>query len=439
MMFRQKTIFHTDQDAKLLSITDQSITLDPGCIDSQARGHCLQSYRISQLIASCFLETSCNMHEMLTEHVVYDTSSASMSNIDSNTVDLVVTSPPYPMIEMWDEMFSQINPDVGHALQGGDGKRAFDLIHQELDKVWRECARVLRPGAFLCINIGDATRKVHDNFRLYSNHSRIVAFCNSIGFQSLPLVLWRKQTNAPNKFMGSGMLPSGAYVTLEHEYVIVMRNGSKREFRTREEKNRRRESAFFWEERNIWFSDIWDFKGTRQILPPNDSRQRSAAFPLELAHRLICMYSMQGDVVMDPFLGTGTTMAAGILNGRNSIGFEVIDSLLPIIRETIRDISSVANSHIDSRLKSHLSFITNHEARRGKPLGYTNRSYGFRVMTKQETDLRLLGVERVKSIADCHFEVDHTFAALKVGSLFTKIDTALEGEGTGQHTLSFGS
>ena len=78
-----------------------------------------------------------------------------------------------------------------------------------------------------------------------------------LGFQSIPLILWRKQTNAPNKFMGSGMLPAGAYVTLEHEYILVLRKGSKREFKKAEEKRNRHESAIFWEERNIWYSDIW--------------------------------------------------------------------------------------------------------------------------------------------------------------------------------------
>ena len=103
-------------------------------------------------------------------------------------------------------------------------------MHCLLDTVWRECARVVRPGGFVCVNIGDATRKVGDNFRLYTNHSRVTLTLESAGLQSLPLVLWRKQTTAPNKFMGSDMLPSGAYVTLEHEYILVFRKGDKRVF-----------------------------------------------------------------------------------------------------------------------------------------------------------------------------------------------------------------
>ena len=103
--------------------------------------------------------------------------------------------------------------------------RAFELMHAELDKVWDECFRVLKSGGFLCINIGEATRTVGNEFRLYNNSSRIVSHCTGLGMVNLPNILWRKQTNAPNKFMGSGMLPCGAYVTLEHEWILIFRKG----------------------------------------------------------------------------------------------------------------------------------------------------------------------------------------------------------------------
>ncbi|MFW6286491.1 MAG: DNA-methyltransferase, partial [Candidatus Sumerlaeota bacterium] len=181
-----------------------------------------------------------------TTHSVFPSSAIDMSVLPDASVDLVVTSPPYPMIEMWDRIFAGQDADIGAALADKDGPAAFEKMHCVLDAVWRECERVLRAGGFACINIGDATRKVGDNFRLYTNHSRITNFCENLGFQSLPAILWRKQTNAPNKFMGSGMLPAGAYVTLEHEYILVFRKGDKRVFDA-EEKNRRRRSAYFWE------------------------------------------------------------------------------------------------------------------------------------------------------------------------------------------------
>ena len=166
-----------------------------------------------------------------------------------------------------------------------------------------------------------------------SSCTRILTRCLSLGFDILPAVLWRKQTNAPNKFMGSGMLPAGAYVTLEHEFILIMRKGSKRRVESPREKRVRRESAFFWEERNRWFSDVWDFKGTRQALGHPDLRERSAAFPFELPFRLINMYSMRGDTVLDPFVGTGTTVLAAMAGGRHSIGVDIDETLLAVFRD----------------------------------------------------------------------------------------------------------
>ena len=120
------------------------------------------------------------------------------------------------------------------------------------------------------------------------------------------------------------MLPAGAYVTLEHEYILILRKGTKREFNKAEERQNRRESAIFWEERNAWFSDVWmDVKGTGQELFKKATRSRSAAFPFEVAYRLINMFSVRGDTVLDPFLGTGTTTAAAMACGRHSLGFEL--------------------------------------------------------------------------------------------------------------------
>src|ERR1035438_3159780 len=135
-----------------------------------------------------------------------------MDSIATNSIELVVTSPPYPMIEMWDDIMTKQNPEIYEALNKNNGRLAFELMHQELDKVWSEVNRVLIPGGFACINIGDATRTIDKEFALYPNHSRIISSFLKLGLTNLPNILWRKQTNAPNKFMGAGMLPSGAYV-----------------------------------------------------------------------------------------------------------------------------------------------------------------------------------------------------------------------------------
>jgi DNA modification methylase len=180
-----------------------------------------------------------------TIHKVLFKNAQDIEEIPDKSVDLMVTSPPYPMIAMWDNIFSEQNSAIGTLLRKGDGCGAFELMNKELDKIWAQVYRVLKDGGFACINIGDATRTIDGEFKLYPNHSRILKCCLKLGFSPLPEILWRKHTNAPNKFMGSGMLPTGAYVTLEHKFILILRKGKKRKFSDPKDKLRRQQSAFF--------------------------------------------------------------------------------------------------------------------------------------------------------------------------------------------------
>ena len=345
---------------------------------------------------------------MKTIHQIFYRDARDLKEIPSESVDLVVTSPPYPMIGMWDDIFGSQNSEIEKALKIGDGKLAHELMHEILDSVWDEIFRVLKDGRFACINIGDATRKVNGDFCLYPNHARILNYLLNIGFSALPDILWRKQTNAPNKFMGSGMLPAGAYVTLEHEYILILRKGSKREFKTECEKQNRRESALFWEERNIWYSDVWmDIKGTGQRLSDELSRLRSAAFPYELAYRLVNMYSVKGDVILDPFLGTGTTIAAAMTSGRNSFGVEIDKSFQSAIRPMARQIVDFSNDYLRDRLRRHFEFVEDRIQTSG-PLKYTNRHYECPVVTSQEQSILLNGLKEVREFDDNIFEVTYS-------------------------------
>ena len=375
---------------------------------------------------------------MKTIHNIIWGNSNNMCTIPSSSVDLVVTSPPYPMIEMWDEMFSEQCPTIKDVLQKENGALAFELMHQELDKVWNEVLRVLKDGGIACINVGDATRTIGKIFQLYSNHSRILSHCLNIGFDTqavglsspklgssaegvsrpvskptqpkgfvaLPEILWRKPTNAPNKFMGSGMLPPSAYVTLEHEFILILRKGDKKEFKNPEEKLNRRESSFFWEERNIWFSDVWYLKGTGQRLNDKKVMRRSAAYPFELAYRLINMFSVRGDAILDPYLGSGTTMAAAITAGRNSIGIEIDQNFKETIFSKVEDIVEFSNDHIRDRINKHLEFVEERTKTKGKPK-YESKEYGFPVMTKQEVEITFHYLREVKQIGEDCFEVTY--------------------------------
>ena len=331
-----------------------------------------------------------------------------MRSLADSSVDLVVTSPPYPMIAMWDELFCHSSRAVRSALAAEDGERAFELMHKQLDAIWNECYRTLREGGIICINIGDATRTLGDQFGLYPNHARILQHLRKCGFTALPDILWRKPTNAPNKFMGSGVLPVGAYVTLEHEYILIARKGDRRIFPNEKKKKMRRESALFWGERNIWYSDVWtDLTGTGQGLGPGAARSRSAAYPFELAYRLINMFSLRNDTILDPFLGTGTTLLAAMASQRHSLGFELDASLKPTIAKGCESIVDQANDYINARLDRHTQFVADREVK------HRNRRYGFGVVSAQERDIVLNALSAISYVGKDGYEV--RYAAKKRG------------------------
>ncbi len=333
-----------------------------------------------------------------TEHRVIVASAQHLDMLEPESIQLIVTSPPYPMIEMWDGLFKEQSEDIRNAFKREEPHMIYELMHRELDMVWSELYRILMDGGIACINVGDATRTLKDKFYLFPNHARVITGCQNIGFDSLPLILWRKQTNSPTKFMGSGMLPPGGYVTLEHEYILIFRKGKRRGFDKDSEKNTRAQSALFWEERNRWFSDVWDFKGTRQLLDHRTSRARSAAYPFELAYRLINMYSVRGDRVLDPFFGTGTTIFAAMASCRHSVGVEVDHHFKEFIYSRLGTIKSDLNSIISRRIENHRRFVQeSHQS--GRELKHHNVHYGFRVMTKQESEMLLHYIQEI-SVSD---------------------------------------
>ena len=343
---------------------------------------------------------------METSHRVFVGDAREMSQLAEDSVELVVTSPPYPMIEMWDDLFCSLDPAIESALADGDGRRAFESMHDLLASVWAEIDRVLIDGGIACINVGDATRTLDDSFRVYQNHARIVEEFDALGFDPLPEILWRKPTNAAAKFMGSGMIPPNAYATLEHEYVLVFRNGPER--RSFEPgADRRYESAYFWEERNEWFSDVWtEVRGTLQELERDELRDRSAAYPLEIPYRLINMYSVRGDTVLDPFWGTGTTSLAAMAAGRGSVGYELDDGFISVFDDALADITGITRDIVERRLDRHRAFVEDRRAD-GEDLAYDAEHYDFSVVTKQERRLRLYTVGAVER-TETGYRVEHT-------------------------------
>ncbi len=229
-----------------------------------------------------------------------------LDGVADDSVAFALTSPPYPMIPQWDAQFRAF------------GARDYAGMHDVLADAWRSIYRVLLPGGLLAVNIGDALRRVDGVFRLWPNHATILERCVAIGFTPLPYLLWKKPTNKPNAFLGSGFLPPNAYVTLDCEYVLLFRKGPLRAFARHDPA--RAASAYSRAERDRWFTQVWDdIRGTRQGGP----RSRTGAFPSELADRLLRMFSVRGDTVLDPFCGTGTTLWSAARLGRRAVGVEV--------------------------------------------------------------------------------------------------------------------
>lgn len=263
--------------------------------------------------------------------ILKDSSLLTREEIPDQSVHLVVTSPPYPMVQMWDSLFQSRGCD------------SYETDHDYLAKVWQQCYRVLVEGGIACINIGDATRSIpvenggSDSpkkvFKLFPNHVAITQKFESMGFQSLPYILWKKPTTRPKYkgktvFLGSGFLPTNAYVTLDVEYILIFRKGGPRKFDPKDEM--RYNSRYTKKQRDEWFSQIWSgINGTRQTI--GDSDRRIAAFPEEIPWRLIRMFSVKGDTILDPFLGTGTTVKVAAELERRSIGVEADRTLYPTI------------------------------------------------------------------------------------------------------------
>ena len=327
---------------------------------------------------------------METSHRVV-TGDARELDVPDDSIDLVVTSPPYPMIEMWDDIFGALDPAIEDALAAEDGERAFDLMHDVLDSVWAEVVRVLAPGGIVCLNVGDATRSIGDGFRSFSNHAEITSRLTDRGLRALPDILWRKPSNRATKFMGSGMLPPNAYPTLEHEHILVFRNGRRRSFPPGD--GQRYESAYFWEERNEWFSDLWHLAGETQAVE-DGLRERSGAFPFELPYRLVSMFSTYGDTVLDPFLGTGTTTVAAMVAGRNSVGYDRDDDLLSALDDRIDDAPRRSREITERRLADHDEWVDERCAE-GKEPGYEAEHYDTLVNTKQERHIRFYAVDEI--------------------------------------------
>lgn len=231
--------------------------------------------------------------------------------IPDGSVHLVVTSPPYFNLKKYND-----HPD-----QLGDMQKYKDF-HDELDRVWSHCYRMLAPGGRLVCNVGDvcvARRKNNGRHHVFPLHADISVRCRQIGFDYLTPILWNKIANAVFEvdrgggFLGKPYEPN-AIIKNDVEYILMLRKPGSYRKPTDEQRATSRLSK---EEQSKWFRPIWtDLSGA-------STRNHPAPYPVELAYRLVRMFSFTGDTVFDPFGGTGSTTIAAIKADRNSIYNEI--------------------------------------------------------------------------------------------------------------------
>lgn len=250
-----------------------------------------------------------------TRHELVLGDSRNFSHISDESVHLVVTSPPYWNLKEYADSDGQLgNID------------SYDEFLNEIDKVWSECFRVLVPGGRLIIVVGDVciSRKQSGRHYVMPLHASIIESCRRIGFDNLTPIIWHKIANATFEVNnGGGILGKpyepNAVIKNDIEFILMQRKpGAYR----KPDANSRLLSTISQENHKKWFRQIWT------DLPGASTRDHPAPYPVELTNRLIRMFSFVGDTILDPFVGTGSTIIAAAATGRNSIGIEINPSYL---------------------------------------------------------------------------------------------------------------
>ncbi len=234
-------------------------------------------------------------------------------------VHLVVTSPPYWSIK-----------DYGTAGQVGCGSSYEDYL-SDLNRVWTHCYRRLLPGCRMCINVGDQflRAKDHGRYRVLPIRTDIIGQLATLGADYMGAIIWQKMTNTNTSgggtLMGSYPHPRNGILKIDYEFILVFKKPGKAPRGTAEQKE---SSAMSIEEWSRNFTAHWTFPGERQ-------GGHHAMFPRELPRRLIRMFSFPGERVLDPFSGSGTTVAEAVEQGRIGEGIELNRDFLSVIEDRL--------------------------------------------------------------------------------------------------------
>jgi modification methylase len=252
------------------------------------------------------------LSQIPTTHDLYRRDSRAIDFLLPNSVHLVVTSPPYWTLKDYNRSEGQ----MGFI-------EDYETFLTELDRVWQACYDALVPGGRVVCVVGDVCLSRRKNFGehvVVPLHASIQEHCRAIGFNNLAPIIWHKIANAAYEATGNG----GGFLGKPYEPNSVIKNDI--EFILMERKPggyrsptvaTRVLSVISAENHAKWFQQIWTG------VTGASTKRHPAPYPLELAERLIRMFSFVGDTVLDPFMGTATTNVAAAKWGRSSIGIEI--------------------------------------------------------------------------------------------------------------------
>jgi DNA modification methylase len=264
-----------------------------------------------------------------TNHRLYLRDSRQMRELKPKSVHVVLTSPPYWTLKE----YRKIDGQLGYVAD-------YEEFLTELDKVWKQCFDALVPGGRLICVVGDVCLSRRENggrHTVVPLHASIQEHCRVMGFDNLAPIIWHKIANAKFEsegnraaFLGKPYEPN-AVIKNDIEFILMERKpGGYRS----PDMSTKILSLLSDENHKAWFQQIWTG------LTGASTRQHPAPYPLELAVRLVRMFSFVGDTVLDPFLGTGTTTLAAAQWGRNSIGYELEETYLTLAQSRIHDKTS---------------------------------------------------------------------------------------------------
>lgn len=247
-----------------------------------------------------------------------------LSWVPDTSVHLIVTSPPYWVLKKYEDREGQLG-DVAD----------YEAFLRELDKVWSECARVLVDGGRICCVVGDVCipRKVGGRHYVMPLHADIQVRVRRLGLDCLTPIHWHKIANGVTEAEGNGAgfygkpYQPGSIVKNDTEFVLFLRKGGGYRSVSMLAKAL---SMLTREEMQGWLRTYWD-----DIRGASTREGHPAPFPVELAERLIRLFSFAGDTVLDPFLGTGSTALAALSAGRNSIGLDIEPKYLQIAQRRL--------------------------------------------------------------------------------------------------------